>query len=81
MELDANLLEDADDGIGVVWQRLPRLLSNAPANDEREKGVFVFVADSDPLFVRELEGLPLDSLLNVGFIFAIYEGDCEEARV
>ena len=77
----ADPLEDADDRVDVVGVRLPPLLAHDTANDDLEKGVFVFVADGDPLIVRELEGLLLDSLLNVGLIFATYEGDCEEAFV
>ena len=38
-ELDADLLEDADDGIDVAGVRLPLLLTHDAANDGLEEGV------------------------------------------
>ena len=81
VELVADLLEDADGDIDVVFVRSPPLLAHDTANDDLEKGVSVFVADGDPFVVRELVGDLLDLSLRDGPVFAVYEGDLEEAFV
>ena len=81
MELDSDLLEDADDDIDVTGIGRPSLLAHDTANDCLEKGVTALVANHNVLVIWELEDLLLDSGLKDRLLLFVPECDSEDAAV